>query len=85
MTLNEALERYPIRSKHHWCRYNEADGSVRFSTFISDFGRAYPFDPWNRGLPCNPEVERDAEGEVQCWNYVTTLAGNPVKLTIFND
>lgn len=80
MTLTEAFRRYPIKNP----RWNRHENS--FSTFASDHKNIHMTDPWNRDIfTGNVAVNRDPEGDVTDWVYRTTVAGNMVELTVFND
>ena len=84
MTLTELVERYPVRNVR-WHGHWDIREGVSFTLEASDHIGVCITDPWNRRLPTNAVVNRDPEGDITHWDYTTSVAGNPVKLTIFND
>jgi len=81
MTFNEILFKYPVKNP----AWRNHEGTEVFTKWDSDNGGTN-LDPWNRPMPWEPvKIERDREGEIQCWHYVTTVAGTPVTLVVYND
>jgi hypothetical protein len=85
MTLHEILDRYPIQSSLPWMRHEDNTFSIDASDFQSVPDTEPLPDPWGRPIPLYTGIVRDREGEIQYWNYQTTLAGNPITLIVFND
>ena len=82
-SVERILERYPQRQEA-WGYDRESNSfSIEASTLSAIDGK----DPWNRPLSkTHPMAEfRDNEQEITHWKTMTTVAGERVDLTIFND
>jgi hypothetical protein len=77
----ELVRRFPIRNdKWH---FDNATG--KFIAERSELGISM-LDPWSRPIPTDAlHPQRDQEGEVWGWLGSTTIEGEMVSLTIFND
>lgn len=75
------LQKYPQRNDA-WMLHDDGGFSAEASTLDANGNK----DPWNRPLTVqNSKEHRDADNDITHWTGTTTVAGDPVKLTIWND
>jgi len=77
----ETLLKYPQR--YDVWMFHEKDRS--FSAEASTLDGNGRKDPWNRELPDNFVAHRDRDNDITHWTGHTTVAGDRVSLTIWND
>ncbi len=82
MTLDQITTKYPIQNPV-WRYYEGASAITKWDSDGDD--SANFLDPWNRDMTATCVIERDTEGDILAWHYVTTVEGSPVDLTVFND
>lgn len=78
------VKRYPIRNDVWMFHKDDGTFSVEDSTLAGQPGRGR-LDPWNREMPSGMTAHRDRENDITHWTGVTTIKGEPIHLTVWND
>jgi len=80
--IEDVLKKYSQKNKAWY--YDKK--SQTFTADASDLGRGTWKDPWNRSIRDSwISPIRDREGDIQKWTGHTTVKGEKINLTIFND
>lgn len=81
MTIAQLIEKYPVRNEI-WMAHDDGSFSAEDSTLSGNNART---DPWNRPLPSTYQTNKNREHEITHWTFKTTVAGQSITLTIWND